>query len=148
MEKEFIRVRSVKDIAISVSLIISGAVLLVLPTGTGVNITGFFLIFTGLILAMVLRTAYKDIQTGETYIFKDLYFDREMQQSILDAIATRPDKTDISQKDKGTALKLDIYFSKNTGKAYLQLFSYVPYKYEPCSKLYEYKFSDITNLIK
>ena len=61
MEKTFIRVRSIKDIAIFVILIILGSVLIMLPTGAGVNITGFFLIFAGLILALVLKTDYKNI---------------------------------------------------------------------------------------
>lgn len=56
METRFCRVRSVKDITISASLIIIGSILVALPTGTGVNITGFFLIFAGIILALVLKT--------------------------------------------------------------------------------------------
>ena len=61
MEKTFIRVRSIKDIVIFVSLVIAGSVLILLPTGAAVNITGFFLIFAGLILAFVLKSGYKDI---------------------------------------------------------------------------------------
>ena len=58
MEKEFIRVRSIKDIVIFVSLIVAGSVLIALPTGASVNITGFFLIFAGLILALVMKTGH------------------------------------------------------------------------------------------
>ena len=58
MEKEFIRVRSIKDIVIFVSLIVAGSVLIALPTGAAVNITGFFLIFAGLILALVMKTGH------------------------------------------------------------------------------------------
>ena len=65
MEKTFIRVRSVKDITVFTSLIVLGCILVALPTGAAVNITGFFLIFAGLILALVLKTGYKDENTGE-----------------------------------------------------------------------------------
>ena len=58
MEKTFIRVRSVKDIVIFSSLILIGSVLVALPTGAGINIAGFFMIFAGIILAFVLRTGY------------------------------------------------------------------------------------------
>ena len=67
MEKTFNRVRSTKDIIIFVSLVIAGSVLILLPTGAAVNITGFFMIFTGIILAFVLKTGYKDMETGEAY---------------------------------------------------------------------------------
>ena len=64
MEKTFVRVRSAKDITICVSLIIAGSILIALPTGAAVNITGFFLIFAGIILALVMKTGYKDLDTG------------------------------------------------------------------------------------
>ena len=74
MEKEFIRVRSVKDIVIFVSLIALGSVLVALPTGTAVNITGFFMIFAGLVLALVMKSGYKDTEKGDCYHKKEHYF--------------------------------------------------------------------------
>lgn len=148
MKKEFVRVYSAKDIAIFTSSVIIGCTLLALPTGTGVNITGFFLIFAGIILAFIMKTAYKDVESGEKYNKKEHYFQQSMRSSVLDAIGSRPDSVDMSQKDKGNAIKLDVYFSKKAGKAYVQLFEYIPYKYEPCSKIYEYEADKVSNLIK
>ena len=71
MEKTFFKVRSVKDIVIFTSLIVLGSVLIALPTGASINITGFFLISAGIILALVLRTGYKDAETGERYQKKE-----------------------------------------------------------------------------
>lgn len=147
MEKEFIRVRSVKDIVIFTSLIILGAILVALPTSTSVNITGFFLIFAGLILSLTLRSGYKDTATGERYLKKEHFFQQAMNAAISSAIASKPESVDMSEKDKGNAVRLDIYFSKTSGKAYLQLFEYVPYKYEPCSRMYEHQMSKIAKLI-
>ena len=147
MEKEFIRVRSVKDIVIFTSLIILGAILVALPTSTSVNITGFFLIFAGLILSLTLRSGYKDTATGEKYLKKEHFFQQAMNAAISSAIASKPESVDMSEKDKGNAVRLDIYFSKTSGKAYLQLFEYVPYKYEPCSRMYEHQMSKIAKLI-
>ena len=67
MEKNFIRVRSVKDIVISSILIIGGCILVTLPDSDSLNILGFFIIFTGLILGLLLKTAYKDEETGVIY---------------------------------------------------------------------------------
>lgn len=148
MEKTFNRVRSTKDIIIFVSLVIAGSVLILLPTGTAVNITGFFMIFTGIILAFVLRTGYKDMETGESYCKEEHFFQQAMNPAISAVLGSRPDSIDLSQEDKGNAVRLDVYYSKSSGKAYLQLFEYVPYKYEPCSKIYEHNIVNVSKLIK
>jgi hypothetical protein len=148
MEKEFIRVRSIKDIVIFVSLIVAGSVLIALPTGAAVNITGFFLIFAGLILALAMKTGHKDPSTGETFMKKELYFQQTQHAAIMSAIAAKPESVDMREAEKGNSLKLDIYYRKPSGKAYLQLSEYVPYKYEPCSKVYEHELCKVEKLIK
>lgn len=147
MKKEFNRVRSIKDITIFVSIIISGCVLIALPTGAGINITGFFMIFAGIILSLTLKTGHKDAETGEIYQKKEFYFQQTQNEAISKCLKSNPDSIDLSQEDKGNALKLDMYFSKSTGKAYLQLFEYVPYKYEACSELYEHETGNVAKLI-
>ena len=148
MDQEFIRVRSIKDIVIFVSLIVAGSVLIALPTGASVNITGFFLIFAGLILALAMKTGHKDPSTGETFMKKELYFQQTQHAAIMSAIAAKPESVDMREAEKGNSLKLDIYYRKASGKAYLQLFEYVPYKYDPCSKVYEHELCKVEKLIK
>ena len=148
MEKTFVRVHSVKDIVISLSLIVSGSILVALPTGTGVNVAGFFMIFAGLLLALFMRTGYKDTASGEKFQKKEHYFQQVMNPAINSVLENRPEAIDLAEAEKGNAIKLDIYYSKVLGKAYLQLFEYIPYKYEPCSKMYEHQISRIEKLIK
>ena len=148
MEKTFVRVHSIKDIVIFISLLVLGGILVAVPTSDAVNITGFFLVFAGAILALVLKTGYKDVETNVKYIKKERYFQQAMHAAIADAIASKPDSIDLSQENKGNAIKLDIYFSKASGKAYIQLFEYVPFTYQPCSKMYEYEISKVGKLIK
>ena len=148
MEKTLIRVLSIKDIIIFTSLIIAGIILIMLPTGASVNITGFFLIFAGVILMLVLKSAYKDTETGMKYQKKEHYFQQAMNASISSALASRPESIDLAEAEKGNAVRLDIYFSRSSGMAYLQLFEYVPYKYEPCSKMYEHQLEKVEKLIK
>lgn len=148
MEKTFVRVHSAKDIIISVSLIVLGSVLVALPTGVGINVAGFFMIFTGLLLALFMRTGYKDIDSGERYQKKEHYFQQAMNSVINSVLENKPEAIDLAEEEKGNAVKLDIYYSRAAGKAYLQLFEYIPYKYEPCSKMYEHQLSRIEKLIK
>ena len=148
MEKTFVRVHSVKDIVISLSLIVSGSILVALPTGTGVNVAGFFMIFAGLLLGLFMKTGYKDTASGERFLKKEHYFQQAMNPAINSVLENRPEAIDLAEAEKGNAIKLDIYYSKAAGQAYLQLFEYILYKYEPCSKMYEHQLSRIEKLIK
>ena len=148
MEKTFIRVRSIKDITIFVSLALVGTILTALPIGDAANIAGFFIIVAAGILAFVLKSAYKDIDTNEKYLKKERYFQQTMHAAISSAIASNPDSVDLSEEDKGNALRLDIYYSKSSGKVYLQLFEYVPYTYQPCTRVHECEISKASKLIK
>lgn len=148
MEKIFNRVRSIKDITVFVSLALVGVLLTALPIGEAASIAGFFIIIAAAILALVLKSAYKEVETKEIYLKKERYFQQAEHAAISSAIASKPDTVDLSDEDKGNALRLDIYYSKSSGKAYLQLFEYVPYTYQPCSKIYEYEISKVAKLIK
>ena len=148
MEKTFIRVRSIKDITIFVSLALVGTILTALPIGDAANIAGFFIIVAAGILAFVLKSAYKDIDTNEKYLKKERYFQQTMHAAISSAIASNPDSVDLSEEDKGNAIRLDIYYSKSSGKAYLQLFEYIPYTYQPCTRVHECEISKASKLIK
>lgn len=148
MNKEFIRVRSISDIVISASLIIAGTVLVALPTNEAINIAGFFMILTGLLLAFVLKTAYMDTATKEKFHKKELFFQHAMYPALTSAVASNPESVDMTEVDKGNSLRLDVYVCRSSGKAYLQLFEYVPYKYEPCSQIHEYTIDRVVKLIK
>lgn len=148
MEKTFTRVRSVKDIIIFSSLIILGSILVALPTGSGINVAGFFTIFAGIMLAFILRSGFKDTDSGEKFQMKEYYFQHAMNSAISEALKSKPESIDLNEAGKGNALKLDIYYSKASAKAYVQLHEYVPYRYEPCSQMYEYNMADVQKLIK
>ena len=54
MEKKFLNVHSKKDIVLIVSLIIAGAICLLLPLGSYAHIISFLLITLGVFLAFVM----------------------------------------------------------------------------------------------
>lgn len=147
METKFTKVRSTKDIIISSILVILGCCIAVAPIGTGANIGGAILIIAGIILALILKSAYKESSSSEKYHKKELYFQQELKSSVLNTITNNPYTLDISQNGKGQALRLDIYYSKDAGDAYIQLFEYVPHQYIPCSKLCVYEIDRVVTLI-
>ena len=148
MNKEFVKVRSISDILISTSLIVGGIILIALPTNEAINIGGFFMTMTGMLFAFLLKTSYMDSASKERYRKKELFFKHVMYPSLSSAVASRPESVDLSVADQGNALRLDVYFNRSTGKAYLQLFEYIPYGYEPCSQMHEYALNRIEKLIK
>lgn len=149
MGKNFIRVRSIKDIVVFTTLILVGILLTTLPDAVGANLGGYMLIALGLLLAIVLKTSYRDVATQEIYSKKEFSFLGEMKEPILSALASsNPEAIALSEDGKGQVLKLHLYYSRKTGKAYLQLFEYIPHEYEPCSAQCEFNIGSVAKLLK
>ena len=148
MEKEFCRVRSGRDIVLTSIIIIGGALLLALPTSDPLNILGMILITAGIILSFVLRSGYKDPQNGDLYCKSEKYFDKRYKSKLAEAIANEPDKINLCEENIGNGIRLDIYYCRKKGKAYAQLFEYIPYRYEACTEQHEYEIIKVTKLIE
>ena len=94
-----------------------------------------------------IRTrSVKDI-TISTGLKKERFFSQDKRESLINAITANPEKVDLTGEDQGNALRIDIYHSDKEGKAYVQLFEYVPYKYEPCSRMHELELDKAHRLI-
>ena len=148
MEQKFIKVRSINDIVKFTSLIVIGLILTVIPEVLEAHLAGYALISIGAVLAFLLKSGFKDIETQEIYFKREFSFPGSMKTLILSALASSPELIDISQENKGQTLILQLYYGKSSGKAYLQLFEYVPHQYVPCSQVYEYEISKMANLLK
>lgn len=148
MENQFCRVRSAKDIIISVSLIVAGFVLMFLPYGTGVNIGGFFLFLIGGMFLFLFKSVYKEVGTNDVYEKKEFYFHREAINEILKGVMSNPNSIDLSAEGQGKTVKLSIYYSNRAEKAYMRLYEYIPYMYEPVTETLEYNTKEISKLIK
>ena len=148
MEKKFIKVRSINDIVIFTSLIAGGSILTLIFDTLEIDLAGYALVVIGVLGFCFLKSGYKDIETQEKYLSKDFSFPGNMKTSILSTLALSPGEIDLTQDGKGDTLILKMYYSKVSGKAYLQLFEFIPYQYEPCSEMYEYEIDKIANLLK
>jgi hypothetical protein len=76
------------------------------------------------------------------------YFQQTKKSSLTSAISSKPETIELPKEQGSNALRLDIYFSRSANKAYVQLFEYIPYEYEPYTEIYEYEASRVENLIK
>ena len=148
MDKNFIRVRSAKDIIICLGLIVSGTALVVLSTLETLNILGYFLISTAVLLVFFLKTGWKDEETGIRYIKSEIFLDKSAMHKISHEMSQKISATTIKSNENGNGLRLDIYHNKTIGKGYIQLFEYIPYRYEPCSAVYEHQYENLSEIIK
>lgn len=144
MNKEFIKVRTATDIAISALLFVFAILLIVLPTPVSARFCGFLLLIVGAALLAILKTGWQDPKTKERYCKKDIFFPRGCKAEVLEALENH---TDISGEAKGEGLMMEIYYSKQSRKAFISLFEYVPYKYRPVSPTFEYAIDEVTKFL-
>ncbi len=147
MEKNFIKIRTKKDTFIFTSFIVVGIAAIVMPTGPAVNIAAALLVLLGLVMAPLMKSGYREELSGKEYLKKEYLFPQTMKQDLLSAVMFRPQALDFSEKDKGTNLRVDVYYSKSVGKVYMQLLEYIPHQYTPCTKMMEYNINSEGKLI-
>ncbi len=133
MKKEFIKVRTIKDYIISLGLIAVGATVILLPTAATINFLGSFLILAGLIMLAARRSGYKNVETGEIFQKSERFFSHGRRVELAEAVENTPNMIEPEKTDDANALRLDVYYSDKSERAYLQLFEFVPYQYVPCT---------------
>lgn len=148
MEKRFVRVRSIKDVVIFLSLIIIGVFLVLFPDVEAAYLGGWTLILIGVVTGLMMKSAYKDVETGEVFLKRELLYSADMKQKILSAMSHAPQIIEITKSGNGQNLMLRIYYSKKSQKCYLQLFEYVPHQWESCSDVCSCELCSVERLIR
>lgn len=148
MNQQFIKIRSLKDIIISSSVILAGFILTLLSLGTGVTLAGCTIIVVGIILALILKSGYRKVNNPGIYYKKELFFEPKHKIELLRAIEHNPAKIDLSDEGKGLSIRLDLYYSRVSERAFLQLFEYVPYEYVAVGEIAECDRRDVKHIIK
>ncbi len=147
MEKEFVRVRSVRDIIVSVVMAVCGIVLIALPTSVSVNIFGTCLAVPGVLMLLFLKTDYKDPETGNRYRRVIKYYAASRKSEILAALKNDPAKSDWNETDSSNGLMLDIYVSRNADEVFVRASEFIPYNYVPCSDWFSFKSDSVAKLL-
>ena len=148
MNKQFIKVRSIKDIIISSSVILAGFILTLLSLGTGATLAGCTIIVVGVILALILKSAYREVNNPGIYYKKEYFFEPKHKVELIRAIEHNPANIDLSDEGKGLSIRLDLYYSRVSQRAFLQLFEYVPYEYIAVSEVTECDRYEVKHIIR
>ena len=102
----------------------------------GIMILGFMCLLTGLLFMFLLKTGYRDLETGIKYTKSEHYFAQSIKDQIIKQLNRNPTSLSFSEENKGSGLRLDIY-KDNHGHTCYQLFEYIPYEYEPCTEVFK-----------
>lgn len=145
MNKEFMKVRTTTDKAISSLLVVSGILLIVLPTAASVKTIGCFVVAVGALLWAILKTGWQDMETKERYCKKYLHFPKKDRAEILSALENHVEDIDMLDEGKGEGLRMEIYYNEHN--AFITLSEFVPYNYEPISPAFEYTADKVRNLL-
>ena len=127
MKKNITKVRTTKDIIITLVLLLAGAACFAVSS-TGMMILGGTIILTGLILFFVMKNGYRIEGEGGIFSKKEHFFPDSRYDVIYSEINAGRMITDFKDEDKAIVVRLDVYTSQS-GKKYAELFKYVPYDY-------------------
>lgn len=102
------------------------------------------LVFRGLLP----RTRWQSKEDGTLYRQSNIYFAKDNLAIINKAMRENPAAlAEVERYDAG-ALRLDVFYGEQSGKAYGQLNEYVPYEYRPCSEVFVWEAKDVEKFIR
>ena len=128
MEKKITKVRTAKDIVISIALLVLGAACFIFNS-TGMMILGAMIALMGIVLFFLMKSGCRI--EGEDGVFKkeEHFFPDARYDVIYSEINAGRMLTDFKDEDKAIIVRLDIYRNTSTGKVFGELYKYIPYDY-------------------
>ena len=132
MEIKFKKVHTAKDLVISILVIAAGVGLYFLNAGLGIVIGA-----CGLAMLLFYKTAYKK-PGGDTVLTKKaLDIAHACRQGIKDYLDGKDVDPELTAPGAGGVVRVEIYYNKGAGVAYVQLFDFSNYAYEPATDIVE-----------
>ena len=147
MNKEFTRVRSARDIVLSLVLTLAGLACILVPSSIAVSILGCFITIVGIVLLCVLKSVRRD-ETGANYKLVHRFYPKARKKEILEALAGDPSAHDWTESGSEESLRLDVYSCKENNTVYVHCFEFIPYEYLSCSDWFKFDLDKCGNLCK
>ena len=126
MEINFKKVHTGKDLTISITVLLAGFGLFFVNKGLGIAIT-----VCGLALFFFNKGGYKKDGQGIVLRKKSEDICKCCKTSIVDYLNGKNDTPKIKKGNEGGSVRLDVYYNIDAGIAYVQLFDFRNYAYEP-----------------
>lgn len=142
MNNNFKKVHTVKDLTITI---------MVLITGIGIFFTnelaGGCIVFCALAMLIFYKNGYKKDGHGILLKRKSKNLCKCFRSSIIDFLNGKDIIPEIKEGFEGGSVRLDVYYNRKAGIAYAQLFDFQNYSCEPETDLIELQFPRADELI-
>jgi len=130
MEIKLKKVHTAKDLAISAVILAAGIGLFFVNAGLGVVIGA-----CGLLMLLFYKAGYK--REGEGIVLQKKAFDvayscRDSLKGFLDGKDVEPE---VKTNTNGGVIRLEAYYNSDAAIAYVQLFDFSNYTYEPATEI-------------
>ena len=142
MEINFKKVHTGKDLTVSGIVLAVGVGLCFVHAGLG----GFIGV-CGLLMLLFYKSGYKANGSGLLLTKKALDVSHSCRQSIADYLDGKDTVPELNQPGAGGVVRLEVYFNREAGLAYAQLFDFSSYTYEKASEIVEIRSPRADRLI-
>ena len=132
MECNFIKVHTGRDLAISTMLLLSGAGLFLINMGLGICIG-----ICGLCMFIFYKWGYRIDGRGILLSRKSEDISKACRTSLVDFLEGRNPTPTIKQGHEGGTVRLDLYYNQTENVAYVRLYDFCNYVYEPATGIIE-----------
>ena len=126
MEINFKKVHTVKDLAISTTVLLAGAGLFFVNKGLGITIAA-----CGLAMFFLYKGGYRKDGQGIILQKKSEDLCKCCRQSVADYLNGKDVTPQIKRGTEGGSVRLDVYYNAGAGIAYARLYDFRDYAYEP-----------------
>lgn len=142
MEIKLKKVHTAKDLAISAMVLAAGIGLYFVNVGLGAVIA-----LCGVLMLVFYKSGY--VREGEGIVLQKKALDiahscRDSLKGFLEGKNTNPE---VNTSPNGGIIRLEAYYNADAAIAYVQLFDFVNYTYEPATELVELRGSKVDILI-
>ena len=132
MEIQFKKVHTAKDLIISFLVLAAGVGLYFVNAGLGV-----FIGACGILMLLFYKAAFKKVGNDTILTKKAIDVASSCRSSLLDYLNGKDVDPEIQQPGAGGVIRLEVYFNKDAGVAYAQLFNFSNYTYEAATEMIE-----------
>lgn len=142
MDINFKKVHTVKDLAISIIIILAGAGMFFGNKGLGICIA-----VCGLVSLLIFKGGYKKDGKGILFTRKSMDLCQSCKPSIVDYLKGTDVTPEIKEGNEGGSVRLDVYYNESESIAYAQLYTFSNYTYESETEMVELKGDKAVKLI-
>jgi hypothetical protein len=138
MNKNIVKKNNFTNITISLFIVLAGIVITFLPFPHA-KLLGSIMILAGIITLSLSKKTLIHSPSGNK-IISYIYFFPLTEKGKIRSMCEKGEfemLNSLSKTEQG--LQMEIYISNDGNYSAIQLYEYIPYKYEVCSPLYEYE---------